>query len=176
MKVLKWVLAILGVLVVVFLAGAMLIDPKFKVERSATIDAPAAKIYPLIAEPRSWPKWTVWNKRDPYMKLTFAGPESGKGAKWAWESKSEGNGNMEFIAAEPGKSITYALAFPDMGMTSGGQLILTPEGNGTRVRWTNEGDLGSNPMSRWFAPFLDKMIGPDYEAGLAGLKALAEKP
>jgi hypothetical protein len=175
-KILKWTLAVVGLLVVVFLAGAMLIDPKFKVERSATINAPAAKIYPLIAEPKSWPKWTVWNKRDPYMKLTFAGPESGKGAKWAWESKSEGNGNMEFTAADPTSRSPMPSPFPDMGMKSGGQLILTPEGNGTRVRWTNEGDLGGNPMSRWFAPFLDKMIGPDYEAGLAGLKALAEKP
>jgi uncharacterized protein YndB with AHSA1/START domain len=176
MKVLKWTLGVLGALVVVFLAGAMLIDPKFRIERSATIAAPPERIYPLVAEPRSWPKWTVWNKRDPYMKLTFEGPASGKGAKWAWESKTEGNGHMEFTAAEPDKSITYALAFPDMGMKSGGQVILTPEGNGTRVRWTNEGDLGGNPLSRWFAPFLDGMVGPDYEAGLAGLKALAEKP
>jgi uncharacterized protein YndB with AHSA1/START domain len=176
MRALKWALGVVAALAVVFLAGAMLIDPRYRVERSTTINAPAAKIYPLIAEPRSWPKWTVWNKRDPYMKMTFAGPESGRGAKWAWESASEGSGNMEFTADDPGKAITYALAFPEMGMKSGGQLTLTPEGNATRVRWTNEGDVGSNPMARWFAPFLDRMMGPDFEAGLAGLKALAEKP
>jgi uncharacterized protein YndB with AHSA1/START domain len=175
MKVLKWALGIVAVLAVVFFAGAALIDPKFHVERSAAIAAPPAKVYPLVATPKAWPQWAVWNKRDPNMTLAFSGPESGKGAKWSWVSKSEGSGEMEFTDAEPDKSVTYALSFPDFGMRSTGQLILTPEGQGTRVRWTNAGDVGSSPMARWFVPFFDKMIGPDFEAGLAGLKALAEK-
>lgn len=175
MKIVKWILIVVGVLAAVFLVGAMVMPSAYEVERSAVINAPASKVYPLIAEPKSWPKWTVWNKRDPYMKMTFAGPPSGKGAKWSWESKTEGSGNMEFIAAEPDKSIGYALAFPEMGMSSKGRLALAPEGAGTRVRWTNEGDVGKNPLMRWFVPFLDGMMGPDFEGGLAGLKTLAEK-
>ena len=176
MKILKWVLIVVVVLAAIVVAGGMLMPSAYKVERSTLVNVPPAKVYPLIAEPRSWPKWTVWNKRDPGMKLVFAGAPSGAGAKWSWESKSEGNGNMEFTAAQPDKSITYALAFPDMGMASTGQLALAPEGNGTRVRWTNAGDVGKNPLMRWFVPFMDSMMGPDFEGGLANLKALAEKP
>ena len=175
MKIFKWLLVAVGVFAAILLAGAMLIDPKFHVERSTTINAPASKVYPLVAAPKAWPKWAVWNQRDPYMKIDFSGPESGQGAKWAWVSKTEGSGNMEFTAAEPDKSITYVLAFPEMGMKSGGQLTFTPEGNATRVRWTNGGEVG-HLLARWFVPFFDKMVGPDFEAGLAGLKALAEKP
>ena len=176
MKILKWTLIVVVALAAIVVAGGMLMPSAYKVERSTLVNVPPAKVYPLIADPRSWPKWTVWNKRDPDMKLAFSGAPSGAGAKWAWESKSEGNGNMAFTAAEPDKSVTYALAFPDMGMTSTGQLALAPEANGTRVRWTNAGDVGGNPLMRWFVPFMDSMMGPDFEGGLANLKALAERP
>jgi len=175
MKALKWILGIVAVLVVVFLAGSLLIDPRYRVERSTVVNAPPAKIYPLIAAPKEWVRWTVWNEREPGMKTTFSGPPSGQGAKWEWEGK-DGKGNMEFTAAEPDKSITYRLGFVEMNMFSTGALTLTPQGNNTRVSWTNEGDMGRNPMMRWFAPFMDKMMGPDFEGGLAKLKALAEKP
>ncbi len=175
MKTLKWLIIIGVVLCVAFFGIPYFMPSTYKVERTLLINAPAEKIYPLIATPRAWPKWSIWNQRDPAMKLTFSGAESGAGAKWAWEGK-EGNGNMEFTAADPNKSVTYALAFPDMGMNSRGVLSLTPEGNGTKVSWTNEGDVGRSAMGRWFVPFLDSMMGPDFSAGLANLKTLAEKP
>jgi hypothetical protein len=62
-----------------------------------------------------------------------------------------------------------------MGMSSRGAFTLAPAGNATRVSWTNEGDVGRNPLMRWFVPFMDSMMGPDFEGGLANLKALAEK-
>lgn len=175
MKTLKWIAIVVGLLLFVFLAGAALMDPTYRVERVATVAAPAEKVYLLVSDPRAWTTWTVWNRRDPNMKLRFSGATTGAGAKWAWEGK-EGNGRMEFTAADPGKSVTYALAFPDMGMSSKGMLTLTPTGSATRVSWSNEGDVGANPLMRWFVPFLDRMMGPDFEAGLANLKALAEKP
>ncbi|QJR11962.1 hypothetical protein DSM104443_03045 [Usitatibacter rugosus] len=174
MKVVKWIAIVVGVLVAVFFVGAALMPSGYNVQRSVVINAPAEKIYPLIAAPKEWPKWAIWFKREHDMKLTFAGAESGAGAKWAWKAK-EGSGEMEFTKAEPNKSIDYVLAFPEMGMASKGAITLTPEGPGTRVKWTNEGDVGKNPMMRWFVPFLDRMIGGDYEAGLADLKILVEK-
>ena len=148
---------------------------QFKIERSTVIAAPAEKIYPLIAEPKNWPRWGVWNQRDPQMKVEFSGPASGTGAKWSWQSKSEGNGVMEFMAADPNKQINYQLTFADFSMTSHGVLSLTPEGTGTRILWTNEGEFGGNPLMRYFGLVMDRMVGKDYEAGLINLKTLAEK-
>jgi uncharacterized protein YndB with AHSA1/START domain len=165
------------VLLVVVLALVGFVLPKqFKIERSTVIAAPAEKIYPLIAEPKNWPKWGVWNQRDPQMKVTFSGATSGVGAKWSWESKSEGNGAMEFNTAEPNKQIGYILTFVDMGMESKGVLSLSAEGANTRIRWTNEGEFGGNPFVRYFGLIMDRMVGKDFEAGLNNLKALAEKP
>jgi carbon monoxide dehydrogenase subunit G len=82
---------------------------------------------------------------------------------------------MEFTAAVPNRRVDYSLAFQDFGMSSRGQLRLTPEGEGTRVTWTNEGDMGGNPVNRYFGLLMDRMVGPDFEAGLANLKAAAER-
>jgi uncharacterized protein YndB with AHSA1/START domain len=174
MKLVKWIGIVVGVLVAVFFVGAVFIDPAYRVERTAVINAPAPKIYALIADPKAWVKWTVWNRREPDMKMAFSGAASGQGAKWEWEGK-DGRGNMEFTAAVPDRSIAYRLGFVEMNMYSNGALTLAPEGSGTRITWTNEGNVGKNPMMRWFVPFMDSMMGPDFEGGLANLKALAEK-
>jgi uncharacterized protein YndB with AHSA1/START domain len=175
MKILKWMLGIVAGLVAVLLLGGLLLSPKFTVERSVVVAAPAEKVYALVDDPRRWKEWTVWNRRDPAMTISYSGPERGSGAGWAWQSKTEGDGRMNFTAADPGKRLAYDLFFPDFGTTSQGELLFAAEGNGTRVRWVMNGDMGSNPLFRWLALFSDGMVGPDFEAGLAGLKALAEK-
>jgi uncharacterized protein YndB with AHSA1/START domain len=173
----RWVLRIVGVLlgVVVILLGIGFVLPStFRVERSVEVRAPADRIYSLIASPREWTRWTVWNRRDPAMKIDFSGPPSGAGARWSWQSATEGNGSMLFTDAQPGTKVDYRLTFPDMGMQSSGALTLTPADGAVRVTWTNEGDVGSSPVNRWFAVFMDELVGPDFEAGLANLKTLAE--
>ena len=176
MKLLKWLAIVLVGLTALLLVGGMLISPKFSVTRSVVVNAPPDKVYPLVANPRTWKQWSVWTKRDPAMQIDYSGPDSGAGAKWSWRSKSEGDGTMTFTAAEPGKRVVYDLFFPDFGTTSTGDLSFTPQGNATLVTWTMNGDMGKNPLFHWFALGADKMVGPDFEAGLAGLKALAEKP
>ncbi|TAK79802.1 MAG: polyketide cyclase [Betaproteobacteria bacterium] len=175
MKVLKWLLLVIASLAVLLTLVGFLLPSRFRVERSAEIRAPAEKVYALIEDPRQWARWTVWNQRDPQMKMSFSGAPSGQGARWSWQSGSEGDGAMEFTRAEPGRLIEYRLSFPDFGMTSTGQLTLTGGATGTRVAWSNEGDVGANPYLHYFALLMDRMVGADFEAGLARLKALAEK-
>lgn len=174
MKIAKGILIAAASLAVVFFAGGMLMPSAIKVERTTVIAAPPAKIYALIVDPRAWPKWEAWSRRDPSMKTTYAGAPSGPGAKWSWTGK-DGPGEMELTAAEPDKSVSYSIFFPDGGMRATGQLVLTPEPGGTRVDWKSGGDVGKNPVMRWFVPFLDNLIGKDFAEGLAGLKAVAEK-
>jgi uncharacterized protein YndB with AHSA1/START domain len=173
----KWLLRIvLGVvvLVVVLAAVGLLLPSQYKVQRSLDIAAPADKVYALIVDPREWKRWTVWNRRDPAMKMEYSGPPSGGGAKWSWQSASEGSGSMEFTDARPAERIAYRLSFPEFGMQSNGVLSIAPVGAGVRVTWTNEGDLGSSPVNRWFGLMMDRMVGPDFEGGLVNLKRLAE--
>jgi uncharacterized protein YndB with AHSA1/START domain len=176
MRILKWLIGLLLLLGVVLVAGGYMLSPKFTVSRSVLIQAPADKVYALVADPRGWKQWTVWNRRDPAMQIEYFGPPTGAGAGWSWKSKSEGDGKMTFTAAEAGRRVVYDLYFPDFGTTSSGDLQFSAEGTATKVTWTMNGDMGGNPLFRWFALNADSMVGKDFEGGLAGLKEAAEKP
>lgn len=176
MKIVKALLMLVLVLAAVLVLGGYLISPKFSVSRSVSIAAPPDKVYGLVADPRRWKEWTVWNRRDPQMQMEYSGPPSGAGAGWAWKSKSEGDGRMTFTAAQAPTRVAYELFFPDFGTTSTGDVTLAPDSGGTKVTWSINGDMGANPLMRWFALGADSMVGKDFAEGLAGLKALAEKP
>jgi uncharacterized protein YndB with AHSA1/START domain len=175
MKILKRILIVFVVLITAVVLVGVVLPGTYRVERSAEIKAPPEKVYALIVDAKAWQKWTVWNQRDPNMKMTYSGAESGVGAKWAWESKTEGTGNMEFVRADPSKMLEYKLYFPEFKSTSTGALTLTPTAGGTKVSWTNNGEMDMKPIGGYFAMLMDGMVGPDFEAGLKNLKALAEK-
>ncbi len=176
MKILQWTLAFVGMVALAIVGVGFFLPSTFAVQRSTVINAPDARIYDYIADPRQWAKWSVWTRRDPQMDVSFSGRPFGQGAKWSWKSRSEGNGNMEFTRVEPNRRIEYSLHSPDFGMRSGGEFRLEPDGNAVRVTWTNAGDVGSNPLKHYLAVMMDRLVGPDFEAGLANLKALSEKP
>ena len=174
MKIVQWTLATIGALVLLIVAVGFFLPSAFLVQRSIEINAAPKKVYDLVVEPRRWKDWSVWTRRDPDMRITYSGPPFGMGAKWAWVSKSEGTGSMEFTRVEPDRSVEYLLLFPEFNMRSNGALRMEPAGSGTRVTWTNTGDVGTNPLKHYLAIGMDRMVGPDFEAGLANLKALAE--
>lgn len=176
MKVLKWLLILVLGLIALLYAGGLALSPKFSVTRSLQIQAPPDKVYALVADPRRWQEWSVWQDRDPRMEIEYSGPASGAGAVWAWKSKTEGDGRMSFTVAEPGKRVAYELYFPDFGTTSGGELRFNAVNGGTQVSWVMNGDMGQNPLFHWMALFADGMVGKDFEAGLAKLKRVAEAP
>jgi uncharacterized protein YndB with AHSA1/START domain len=174
----RWLRVVLGLVVLLALVAigvGFALPSAYKVERSLVIDAPPERIYPLVASPRRWPQWSIWTRRDPAMAIEYFGPESGQGAGWRWNSKTEGRGEMTLVAADPAHGLHYTLYFPDFDSTSTGEMRFEPSGAGTRVTWTNAGDVGHNPFKHYLAATMDRLVGPDFDAGLHNLKALAEK-
>lgn len=172
LKLVKWLL-----LVLLALALAAFALPGAKhVERSREIAVPPERIWPLIAEPRQWHGWQPWYAKDPAMRITYSGADSGAGAQWSWESDTQGNGRMTFEHAEAPRLLHYRLEFVDMGSTATGQFRLEPAGAGTKVTWVFDTQLGMNPVMRWFGLALDTMVGADFESGLDRLAKVATKP
>ena len=174
MKLIKKVVFVLLAIILTMAIVAFLLSGRQSAQRSRDMAAPPEKLWPLISDPRQWPKWAAWNQRDPNMKITYEGADSGAGAKWHWESKSEGNGSMVFDSAEPNKQLSYTIAFPDMGSTAKGTIALEPAGSGTKVSWSFETELGNNPMMRWFGLMIPNMVGKDFDTGLENLDRLAK--
>jgi hypothetical protein len=83
---------------------------------------------------------------------------------------------MEFTRVQPNKRIEYSLTFAGFNMRSTGEFVLEPGAGGVRVTWSNRGEVGSNPLKHFLAVSMDRLVGPDFEAGLANLKTLAESP
>lgn len=175
MKFLKFLLIVVLLLAAIVFGGGYLLSPKFTVLRTVEIKAAPEVVYPLVADPRAWQQWSAWNRRDPAMKMSFSGEAIGAGAGWAWVSESQGNGRMAFTAAEPNQKISYSLFFEGFDTESTGSFLFEAVDGGTRVTWVMNGDMGDKPWMRWFALASDKMIGADFESGLANLKSVAEK-
>lgn len=167
--------------VVVLLLGLLLLfaatrPDHFRVTRSAVIKAPAARIFALINDLRSFNNWNPYEKKEPGLKGSYSGPASGVGAAYAWEGRRVGSGRMEITAAEAPNKLTMRLDFvkPFRAQNSA-EFTLLPQGdNLTVVSWALHGP--SPYLSKLMGVVLDidNMVGKDFEAGLASLKALSE--
>jgi len=148
----------------------------FRVERSATIAAPASRIFALLDDFHSWSAWSPWEKLDPGMQRTFSGAERGPGAVYAWSgNKKAGQGRMEITESDAPNRLAIQLHFiAPFEAHNTTVFTLVPDGGGTRVNWAMHGNnsFGFKVMGMFMN--MDRMVGGDFERGLANLKAVAE--
>jgi uncharacterized protein YndB with AHSA1/START domain len=175
MKLVAWIFGgLVGLWLLLLLVGFVL-PGHFKVERSTVISAQPAAVFPRVADLKAWRQWGVWFSRDPAMQVAYSPATTEVGAWSQWKSKSQGDGKMTITAVRPGEYFEYRMEFADMGMVSRGTMELAAgPGATTRVTMGMEGDLGRSPINRWFGLFMDRLVGPDFEAGLANLKRISE--
>lgn len=173
----KKIFLLVGLALVLLLAYAVTRPDSFRMERSIVINAPAEKIFPILNDLGQWSAWSPWEKKDAAMKRKLSSPSSGVGASYDWQGNSEvGTGRMIITeSAAPNKlgiQLDFIEPFAARNMSA---FNLKPQGNGTQVTWSLEGK--NNFVSKLMQVFvsMDSMVGPDYEAGLKNLKALAEK-
>src|SRR5438552_160841 len=171
------VVGLLAVLIAVVLILALTKPDTFRVERTTSIKAPPKRIFPLLNDFQSWSAWSPYEKKDPAMKRTFSGPPSGKGAIYEWDGdKNVGQGRMEIMRSTPPSNVTLDLDFVKPFEAHNTVVFtLAPQGDSTTLTWAMQGP--ANFISKVMQVFInmDKMVGTDFEAGLANLKALAEK-
>jgi hypothetical protein len=147
----------------------------YTVIRRTSINASVERLQGLITDFREWPKWSPWEGIDPQMTRRYSGADAGVGAAYAWEGNKEaGKGSMLITRDEPGQVILdliFEKPFPAQNRIA---FTLTPAGEATAVQWRMDGEL--NLFMRAFALIrpMDKLVGPDFERGLAQLKRAAE--
>ncbi|HEX4235459.1 MAG TPA: SRPBCC family protein [Caldimonas sp.] len=171
------VLIVIAVLIVGVLVAAAMRPSDFTVQRSASIAAAPAKIYPFLVDFHQWPAWSPWEKLDPGMKRTHSGAPSGPGAVYAWEGSSKvGAGRMEIKDAAAASKVLIQLdflrPFEAHNIT---EFTLAPRADATEVTWQMRGPAPFVSKVMGLFVNMDKMIGKDFEKGLANLKAAAEK-
>ncbi len=170
----KYILLGIVAVIVLFLAIASFRPGEFRIERSAVIPAPAAVVYDQINDLQKFQTWSPWAKMEPEAKLTFGSVTAGPGANFSWEGKKTGAGTMTVTDTKPNEHIGVRLDFtrPFKG-TNLTDFNFTPEGDQTRVTWTMTGKY--NLIMKAMGMFMDcdKMVGDQFDQGLADLKTLA---
>ncbi|MES2298597.1 MAG: SRPBCC family protein [Pseudomonadota bacterium] len=172
----KIVIAITAIIAII--VGMAVLQPDtFAVQRQITIKAPPEKIVAMINDFHNWSSWSPWEHLDPGMKRSFSGAASGKGAVYGWDgNKDVGAGRMEITDQTLPSKVLIQLDFirPFEGHDVN-EFVLDGKGDSTTVTWKMSGPMPfvSKVMCVFYS--MDKMIGKDFEKGLAAMKAQAEK-
>ncbi len=168
--------------VVVLLIAALLIfaatrPDDFSVRRSIDIQASPEKIHPLINDLQAFRTWSPYEKKDPAMKRSFSGPAQGPGATYAWDgNKDIGAGSLAITDSQAPSKVVMKLDFVrPFEAHNTVDFTLEPQGSATRVTWTMRGPAPYISKLMGVIFNMDRMVGTDFEAGLADLKTVAEK-
>jgi hypothetical protein len=148
----------------------------FRVQRSTLVHAPPEAIAPHLTDFRRWSAWSPYDKLDPGMKKEYGGAASGPGAVYAWDSRKAGAGRMEIREASARRVVIQMDFIRPFKANNTTEFTLEPEGAATRVTWAMHGPQPF--VARLMCVFIDmdRLVGKDFVAGLASLKAVAESP
>jgi hypothetical protein len=174
---LKWILLGLGGVIVVFLIVVALQPSDFKVERSATLRAPASAAFAQVNDFQNWQAWSPWEKVDPALKRSYDGPKAGAGAVYAWQgNKDVGEGRMTITESRAAELVRIKLEFiKPFAAVNDTVFRFQPSSDGTTVTWTMSGQ--NNFLSKAMCLFvnMDRMVGGMFEQGLAQMKTVVER-
>ena len=169
---------IAAVIVLMLLAAFVATRPAdFRVMRSATYAVPAPAVFAQVNELKKWEAWSPWAKKDPQAKSTYAGPAAGAGASMSWAGNKEvGEGRMTIVESRPGELVRIKLEFfKPFAATNEAQLSFKAEGDKTTLTWTMTGQNNFIAKAMHLVFDVDRMVGGDFERGLAAIKGIVEK-
>jgi carbon monoxide dehydrogenase subunit G len=172
----KMIAIVVVVLIAAILVYAATKPDEFRVQRTTSVKAPPEKVFALINDFHRWGSWSPWEKMDPAMKRTYSGAANGKGAVYAWQGNSKvGEGRMEIADTSSPSKVTINLDFfkPIEGHNTA-EFTLEPRGDSTNVTWAMYGPSPYIAKIMGIFVSMDKMIGKEFETGLANLKTVAE--
>jgi hypothetical protein len=173
---LEIILISIAVIVIVFVVIVAMQPSEFLIARSTIISAPPTAVFPQVNDFHMWKSWNPWGKIDPAMKQTYEGAPAGTGAIYTWAGNKEvGEGRMTIIESRPSDLIRVKLEFMKPFRANHIALFtIKPEGKQTVVTWNMTGQ--NNFMAKAIHLFMnmDKMIGGQFEKGLADMKSVVE--
>jgi hypothetical protein len=180
-EIIAIIAVVLAIAIAIVLILAVTKPARFSVQRATSVRAPPDKIFPLINDFHQWGTWSPYENKDPAMKRSYSGAESGKGAVYAWDgNKNVGSGRMEILEASVPSKIVIKLDFfkPFEGHNTA-EFTMLPQGDATNlttdVTWLMHGPAPFVSKVMQVFMNIDNMIGKDFEIGLANLKRLTEK-
>lgn len=147
----------------------------FRVERSTLVNAAPDEVFRQVDDFRLWVHWSPYETMDAEMAKTYSGAARGAGAVYSWVGKKAGSGRMEILTSEAPSRVVIQLDFSKPFVAHNtAEFTFEKEGAKTKVTWAMYGPatLMSKVMGLFFS--MDKLVGPQFEEGLANLKAYVQ--
>lgn len=171
-------LVTVGLAIAIVLGLAAAKPDTFRYERSIVIEATPEEIYPYLSDIRKSLEWSPWEEKDPAMNRRFGVLTEGVGALYAWDGNGDiGAGNLEIVEATPDRTVKMRLEFiRPMKAINTAEYTIKPQGDGqSEVVWSMYGE--TTFPGKIVSVFIDceKMIGAEFEKGLAKLKEIVER-
>lgn len=164
-------------LIVVVLVVVVAMQPSdFRIARTVTVGTPAAAVFAQVNDFHKWEAWSPYAILDPAMTKTYEGAPAGTGASYAWSGNNQvGEGRTTITESRPNDLIRINLEFVrPFAAVNTVEFTFTPEGNQTAVTWSMTGRNGFMAKAVGLVMNMDKMVGGQFEQGLAQLKSVAE--
>ena len=173
---LKKILIAIAVIIVVFLIIVALQPADFRVTRSANVSAPQVAVFDQVNDLHKWEAWNPWGKIDPAMKESYEGAPAGTGAVYKWAGNNQvGEGKMTITESRPNDLVRIKLEFlKPFASTADTEFTFKPQGNQTGVTWSMSGKNSFIAKAMCLFMSMDKMVGGQFERGLADMKAIVE--
>ena len=170
------ILAAIAVIVIVAVVVVATRPPEFRIVRTTRISAPPPAVFAQVNDFHKWGAWNPWATLDPAMKQGYEGAPAGAGAVYTWAGNSQvGAGRMTMMESRPSELIRIKMEFlKPLAGTSTAEFAFTPDGNQTAVTWSMEGRNNLLAKAIHLVMNMDKMIGGQFDKGLAQLKSVAE--
>jgi Polyketide cyclase / dehydrase and lipid transport len=147
----------------------------YRIDRSTSIAADPALVHRLVNDFHEWRAWSPWEDVDPDLERTYSGAESGVGAHYAWSgNRKAGQGSMEITGSTPERVDVHLVFVKPFRATNEVTFLLTAARDGTDVTWAMTGEQRGLMAVVGKVVSMDRLVGKDFEKGLARLKAAAE--
>ena len=176
MSALAWIVLAIALVIAIFVIAVAQQPKDFRIERSATLPAPANAVFAQVNDFQNWRVWSPWERLDPALKRSYEGPRAGTGSQYAWVgNKNVGEGRMTILDSRPAELVRIKLEFvKPFAATNTAEFRFKPAGSGTAVTWSMSGH--NNFISRAMCLFInmDRMVGGQFEQGLSNLKNVVE--
>lgn len=176
MKIIKFLLAFMLLVILGLVAGSFFLPSTSEVERSVIIKQPPEKVFSIVNNISRFNEWSPWHDLDPDTKYEYSGPQQGVGAKMTWNSEDQnvGSGSQEIIESIANKKVVIAIDFGQQG-TAISEVYTNPQEDMTKLTWKLISNAQGSIIGKYFNLLLDSMVGPMYEKGLIKLKSICEE-
>jgi hypothetical protein len=171
----KKILIVFGAVLVLLLVIIASRPSTFRIERKKLVAAPAAVVFAQVNDFHRWEAWSPWDKLDPALKRTYAGPEAGVGAVYSWSGDEKvGEGKMTIADSRPNEFVGITVEFlKPFATTNRTELTLKPDGDGTEVDWVMTGPKNFMSKAMGLVMDMDRLVGTDFERGLDALNSVS---